>query len=196
MYDYLISGKSPGADKQPLLIYLHGMGERHNRLLLEEKHSLIYGFISENDYPFVLVSPHSVGDNWWDPRELSEFAEYMLKEYSGGGKRVYIIGFSMGGSGAWSMVNYNPEIAAAFVVISSFFTPLEPTRCKGIPVWAFHGKDDTIIPCSDTVRMGNWINENGGNVRVTLLDGMRHNCDRFLYRKKEIYDWFLSFPCF
>ncbi|HUW20666.1 MAG TPA: prolyl oligopeptidase family serine peptidase [Sedimentisphaerales bacterium] len=67
-----------------------------------------------------------------------------------------------------------------------------PCRLKNVPVWAFHGAKDEIIPVNESEEMVAAVNACGGNAKLTVYPDAEHNAWTPTYRNKELYDWFLK----
>lgn len=178
--------------KWPLLLFLHGMGERGNNLRLVKKNGPLKRLDDGVTFPFIIVAPQCPEGSWWDADNLKNLLDHIIKDYKIDTDRIYLTGVSMGGSGTWDLANNYPEYFAAIAPVCPFFTPGDPGRFKNLPIWCFHGEKDDVVPIDDSKRMIEWIQENGGTVRFTSYPDLAHNCWRETYSNPELYEWLLK----
>jgi len=106
---------------------------------------------------------------------------------------VYVTGVSLGGRGTWSVAVDFPERFAAIVpVCGTYGHPERIGRIKDVPVWAFHGDQDTVVAFPVVKKMVEDLKACGGNVRFTVYPGVGHNISGRTYRNKELYKWLLE----
>jgi predicted peptidase len=97
----------------PLLVFLHGVGERGDNLEALKVYGPPKLIESGQDLPFIVVSPLCPKDKWWDPLELTTLLDEIIEKYKVDQDRIYVTGLSMGGFGTWSLVGYAPDRIAA-----------------------------------------------------------------------------------
>jgi predicted peptidase len=117
--DYLLS-LPKGYDKQdswPLVLFLHGAGERGDDLELVKKHGPPKLIGEGKDFPFIVVSPQCPKDVWWEPIELSALLDQVIKTHKVDQDRIYVTGLSMGGFGTWRLAAFTPDRFAAIAPI-------------------------------------------------------------------------------
>src|SRR6185312_8308672 len=104
-------------DKWPLLLFLHGAGERGDDLELVKKHGPPKLAAEGKDFPFIVVSPQCPKDRWWEPIELVALLDDIGSKYKVDADRIYVTGLSMGGFGTWRLAFYAPDRFAAIAPI-------------------------------------------------------------------------------
>ncbi len=189
----------PGYDKAsgeqwPLLMFLHGYGERGDDLELLKKHGIPKILAAGKDFPFIAISPQCPGESWW-PLEvdaLKALLDHIIEDYPVDEKRVYLTGLSMGGFGSWSLSIAHPELFAAVVPICGGGVPGLVGALKDVPVWAFHGTLDEIVNLSQSEEMVKALQEAGGNVKLTVYPDLAHDSWTATYDNPELYDWLLQ----
>lgn len=159
----------------PLLIFLHGSGERGDTLDLVKKHGPPSFVESKPDFPFITVSPQCPLDQWWNVEDLQQMLEQILKIYRIDTRRIYLTGLSMGGFGTWSWASKYPDQFAAIAPICGGGDIQFADELKNTPVWAFHGEADSIVPVKRTIEMVEAVNANGGAARMTIYPGVGHD---------------------
>ena len=107
-------------------------------------------------------------------------------------ERIYLMGTSMGGYGAWQLAMTMPEYFAALIPICGGGMRWNVSRLLQIPVWAFHGTKDPTIPMEESVLLVDELNRIGGDARLTRLEGVGHNCWDYVYAQKELFEWVLA----
>lgn len=178
--------------KWPLLVYLHGKSRRGYNLEKLKKYGPPYLVSKGWNFPFIIVSPQCPPDrNWnkddWFPPLLKELSsKYRIDQ-----NRIYLTGMSMGGSGVWSLAIKHPGYFAAAIPLCGGWSTKNVKAMKNIPVWAFHGALDDIVPPSKTEEMVLALRNAGGKVKYTKLAGKGHSIHK-VYEYKEIYKWLLA----
>jgi predicted peptidase len=106
--------------------------------------------------------------------------------------RIYITGFSMGGIGAWYFMIKLSEYFAAGAPIAFRGDGWSPCSAKDIPIWGFHGRNDSVIPFSRAKSLVDQFRNCGGNIEFTVYDDLGHNAWTRSYNNKELYNWLLT----
>jgi predicted peptidase len=185
------SGKKQG---WPLMLFLHGAGERGSDLNKVKVHGPPKIVENQKDFPFIVVSPQCPEDDWWTDKV--EVLIYLLDDivatYNVDTERIYLTGLSMGGYGSWALAAEYPERFAAVAPICGGGNRIMAFRLKDIPVWAFHGAKDNVVPLKQSEEMVNAIKARGGDARLTVYPNAGHDSWTETYNNKELYDWFLK----
>jgi predicted peptidase len=106
--------------------------------------------------------------------------------------RFYVTGLSMGGFGTWDILGRAPEkIAAALPVCGGGDRKLI-FRFKDVPIWAFHGDQDPTVPVSATQTMIEALKEAGGEPKLTIYPGVKHDSWTQTYANPEVIRWLFS----
>jgi predicted peptidase len=201
--DYLLylpkdySNAEAGAKLWPLILFLHGVGERGNggeELERVKAHGIPRIVDEHPNFPFIAVSPQCPLDSWWSIQVevLDALLDSILASYAVDPDRVYLTGLSMGGYGAWAMGMAYAERFAAVAPICGGGESKAVCTLKDVPVWAFHGDADTIVDISESVKMVDALQACGGDVQFTVYPGVEHDSWTQTYNNPELYDWLLS----
>jgi predicted peptidase len=179
-------------EKWPLILYLHGGKGRGDDLSLLDWYPLPK-ILSKNDsYPFMALIPQCpAGEMWTDTELLKALLDDISAGYKVDSSRIYLVGYSMGGTGAWYMAYMQPEIFAAVAPMSGNTNPWWASRLKGIPIWAFHGGKDNSIPVSETEQMAEAIRKEGGSIKVSI-DPERGHSPPSTADHEELFKWLLA----
>lgn len=137
----------------PLVLYLHGAGERGNELRQTLANPGGISFADsqwQQKHPCFVMAPQCPEDSWWTAPENLEMLAYAVetlpKELPIDADRVYITGLSMGGMGSWAMISRYPRLFAAAMPICGAGDPFAVKAAKEVPVWAFHALNDPVVP--------------------------------------------------
>ncbi len=185
----------------PLILYLHGRGERGQDLDLLKSHPLPETLEQKPDFPFIVVSPQlSLETVTWSGRieALNALLDQLQATYAVDARRIYLTGLSMGGFGTWEFALRHPGRFAAIVPIAGGYddygsVPANICDLKDLPVWAFHGGADTIVPVRLDQVLVDALRACGGDVRFTLYPEADHEATwRRAYADPQLYEWLLS----
>lgn len=179
----------------PLLIYLHGAGERANNIEHLHRHGVPKLISEGREYPAVVLCPQCPGEFVWCNvvRDVKRLIDKVVKDYNIQKDRICITGSSMGGFGTWSMG----------ITYSNFFSAIGPvagggmawrsSNLKTTPVYAIHGKKDALVLPFLSEHLVKATNEYGGNAKLLLLDDYAHNdgIDE-AYRNTDLIEWLLA----
>lgn len=198
---YRPPGYAKSRKKWPLLLFLHGAGERGDDLSLVARHGPPRLIAQGRDFPFFVVSPQCCSGGNWVTRDLKALLDFLLREYRIDPRRVYLTGLSMGGFGTWSMASEYPELFAAVAPIcgggdyirSHLLPESRKAMLRSLPVRVFHGDQDAAVPVSESVRMAGIFREIGNtNVELTVYPGVGHDSWTRTYSDPDFFDWFLK----
>ena len=193
-FDYLLflpPGYEKDGKKWPLILFLHGSGERGEDVSKVKIHGPPKVVESKPDFPFIVVSPQA-RRRGWDPDVLRALLDEVLADYRVDPDRVYLTGLSMGGSGTWALAVEYPEYFAAIVPICGRGDPKEAERLKHLPIWVFHGAKDEAVPLSRSEEMVKALEEEGADVKFTVYPEAEHDSWSETYNSPELYQWLLS----
>ena len=180
-------------EKYPVIIFLHGAGTR-NPDINALKRNVFFGITdSMEKFPFVRVAPHCVNGTWFDYiPTLKSFAASIASEPWADSERIYLLGNSMGGYGTWQLAMSAPELFAAIVPICGGGMSWNAATLANVPVWAFHGENDTTVYPAESERLVSRVIKYGGQARLTLYPDTGHNSWTPTFKNPEVYEWLLS----
>jgi predicted peptidase len=195
-------GKEP-RKKWPLILFLHGVGERGDNpeeLELLKEVGLPTLLEQQADFPFIVLSPQCPTDSNWESQldDVDALLDEVAATYAVDPDRVYLTGLSMGGFGTWALALRHPDRFAALVPIAGGYrfgsdaTPESICDLKDVPVWVFHGAQDTLVLPSQSEVMVSALQACGADVRFTLYPDAEHDSWTETYGNPELYAWLLE----
>jgi predicted peptidase len=178
----------------PLILFLHGAGERGSDIEKVKVHGPPKIVQTKKDFPFIVVSPQCPEDDWWTDKTemLINLLDDIVARYDVDTKRIYLTGLSMGGYGAWALASQYPDRFAAVVPICGGGDPILARTLKDVPIWAFHGAKDSVVPVEESKRLVEAVNARGGNAKLTIYPDANHDSWTETYNNPKLYDWLLE----
>ncbi len=176
----------------PVLLFLHGAGERGDDLELVKKHGPPKLIAAGKDFPFIVVSPQCPKEKAWEPIELVALLDEVGAKHKVDLDRVYVTGISMGGFGTWRLAAYAPDRLAAIVPICGGGEAYTTRPFAHLPVWAFHGAKDPAVPIERSQTMIDALKKNGGDPKFTIYPDAKHDSWTETYDNPALYEWLLA----
>lgn len=200
-YNYLMRippGYHAFSSRRPLLIYLHGAGETGKDITdLKTGDPSVWSreHVAQEEYPFITITPVTE-IHGWNPARLKLLIDELISNrdrFKIDKNRIYLTGYSMGGFGTFQTAEEYPELFAAIAPIAGGGN-IEHAEClKELPIWAFHGDSDSVVPYSCTAEMMTAIEKTGGTqAKLTTFQGADHGIVVDVYRNPKLYQWFLQ----
>lgn len=198
--------------KYPLVLFLHGAGERGDDNSITLKHAA-KDFASQSlreKYPAYVVIPQCPKDRKWSEvdwsketsslpetasqsmQSVKELLDDMIENAGVDSTRVYITGLSMGGYGTWDAIARYPDYFAAAAPICGGGDPKTVDRFKKLPIWCFHGAKDQVVKVGRSREMVDALKAAGSEVRYTEYPDAEHDSWTATYANPELYDWLFA----
>lgn len=190
---YLPQGFEPtGGRKWPLLVFLHGSGERGDDIEQVKLHGPPKLLSEQNDLPFIVVSPQAPAGTVWNSTAVHALIDAVMERLPVDPERVYLTGLSLGGHGTWNIAASRPERFAAIAPVCGAGDVALACQLKGVPVWAFHGQQDSVVKLQDDAAMVEAVRACGGDVKFTVYPDLGHDAWTRSYANPALYDWLLQ----
>jgi predicted peptidase len=195
--------------KYPLVIFFHGSGERG----MDNAKQLIHGvrdilsYSIQSNEPAIIIAPQSPHNKQWvnvpwgadshvmsgEPSQPMEMAIALMNDVISSQpvdkKRIYVTGLSMGGFGAWDILQRLPNLFAAGILVCGGGDATQAEKIKDIPIWAFHGDKDTVVKTIRSRDMIAAIKKAGGKPLYTEYKGVAHDSWTQTYSDKNVLRW-------
>ncbi len=183
-------------DGYPLMLFLHGAGERGDNLDAVKTHGppkICEDPERSKTWKFITVSPQVKRGSFWSPTQLRLLIDLICEQCPVDRSRIYVTGLSMGGFGTWGMVAHHSDIvAAAAPICGGYSLEFAPNMVK-TPIWAFHGTDDPAVRYEFSKNLVEAVRAEGNeDVKFTTYPNAQHDVWTRTYDNPELYDWFLS----
>ena len=202
------------ARRWPVILFLHGSGEQGTDGLLQTGVGLGEAIRRHAArWPAIVVFPQAPPGHRWHGK-VAHLAlttlDRTLHEFSTDGDRVYLVGLSAGGNGAWNLAYRYPERFAALVAVCGWVTPtadrreaivppdsgpphrLIAERVRSLAAWIWHGGADNVVPVEESRRMAQALHGAGGQVTYTELPGVGHDAWTPALESPELPGWLLG----
>lgn len=191
--------------KYPMIIFLHGAGERgrDNEINLKYITDLFLNPENREKFPAFIVVPQCPAGQWWAPQSWTgpqsspadlviRLMDELIKKKKIDINRVYLMGLSMGGNGTWYLLTKYPERFAAGVPICGWGDREQVVAMKNVPVWAFHGDKDSVVPVEKSRELINALINAGASPRYTEYAGIGHDSWTPALAEPELLKWLFS----
>jgi len=218
-YRMLLPKDFDASKKYPLVLMLHGAGERgsDNKKQLNNGASLFLNKKHRDSFPAIVIFPQCPQNDYWSKLDADRstkpigfnykyneaptkamasvmdlMTEMVTKPYVQT-DQVYVMGLSMGGMGTFEIIYRNPEMFAAAIPICGGGDPEYVTAyAKTIPLWIFHGAKDDVVDPKLSLSMASAIISAGGFPKLTLYDFANHNSWDSAFAEPELLKWLFS----
>jgi predicted peptidase len=208
-YRLMRPDEKAGPGPHPLVIFLHGSGERgsDNALQLAYLPRWMASDRHRREHPCYLLAVQCPADQWWSPHAederlaavagdstpsmlaLEQVLEKVIETELVDTNRIYLTGLSMGGYGTWHLAAKYPKRFAAVAPICGGGVVKNAPKFKGVPIWVIHGTDDQVVPETQSREMVDAIRSVGGFVRYSSLPGVGHDSWTDAYTRLGVIEW-------
>jgi len=213
-YQVFVPADYTRSRKWPVLLFLHGSGERGSDGLLPTEVGLGPAIRRHPErFPALVVFPQAPRDSLWRGAPVTgafEMLERTVREFKGDRSRLYLAGLSMGGYGAWELALLHPAVFAAIVAVCGGVSPSTPLpglqvttsgpdpfawvaeHVTGTPAWMFHGAADPVVPVTESRQLYAAFQKVNAPVRYTEYPGVGHNAWDQAFGAPELWAWVFS----
>ncbi|WP_373707886.1 prolyl oligopeptidase family serine peptidase [Kaistella sp.] len=191
---YILDYPENAKGKVPLMVFLHGSGERGDNLEMVKAHS---PFTYKNLFPepVAILAPQCPKDVWWDTEAVYYLIKEIQQKYQIDDSRIMLTGLSMGGWGTLKLAMEHPELFSAVVAVCAPVDRLMKVRVsqyKDLPMKLFHGGNDDIVSPMNSIEIYQEIKKVNKNVELTIFPDDNHNSWDSTYSNPKLYEWMLA----
>ena len=216
-YQVLMPNNFEEPNTFPLILFLHGAGERGSDNMKQLTHGSELFYKMTDSFPAIVIFPQCPQDDYWanvtvdrttKPLSLSfpvdsaptkpmalvmELLDTMLAKPYVDKNQVYVGGLSMGGMGTFEILYRKPEtFAAAFAICGAGNPEATEVYAKTVPMWIFHGANDDVVNPQESVAMVSGILKYGGKPNFSLFAKDNHNSWDSAFAEPELMPWLFS----
>jgi len=180
-------------DKTPLIIFLHGDGEKGTDIEKVKIHGP-FKYLKTHELDAFVLAPQCRENELWDSEIIYRLILKMEKENNIDSNRIYVTGLSSGGWATWNLALAHPDMFAAIVPISSFIDLIDMDdicKIKAIPTRIYHGLLDDVVPLDYPKEIYKNLKTCNPDITLTIFDDAGHDCWTRVYDNPETYDWLL-----
>lgn len=188
---YLPEGYSWTGKSWPLLLFLHGSGERGTDLEMLKHGGPAARLERGEELPMIVVSPQCPPGESWSTQPLMELVDHLADEYRVDREQIYITGYSMGAFGVWDLLAQAPDRFAAAAPLCGGGNETLAKQMRGTPIWAFHGEQDEVVRLEQSQTMVDAVNAAGGEARLTVYPNTGHGICHQVFEREPLYEWLL-----
>lgn len=191
---FLPEGDGRKEQKWPMIMFLHGAGQSGDDVNKVKELGPPRIVERQKEFHFILISPLCPKDQWWyDKIELLiSLLDDVVSRYDVDTERIYLTGLSIGGYGTWDLAGAYPDRFAAIAPVCGGGSRAIAYRSRNIPVWAFHGAKDQVVPLKESEDVIAAVKDFGGDAKLTVYPDVGHDAWTQTYENQELYDWFLK----
>jgi predicted peptidase len=213
-YQVYVPAEYSRARRWPVILFLHGSGERGTDGLLQTEVGLGEGIRRHaGRWPAIVVFPQAPPEHRWHGK-VAHLAlatlDHTLREFSTDPDRVYLVGLSAGGNGVWNLGYRYPERFAALVAVCGWVMPTAERpeaifppdsvppypviagRVRSLPTWIWHGDADDVVPVEESRRMAAALRASGAEVTYTELPKVGHDSWTPAFDSPELSRWLFA----
>jgi predicted peptidase len=191
---YILDYPQKAKGNVPLIVFLHGSGERGNNLDLVKVHSpfTYKNLIKE---PVAILAPQCPADSWWDTVTIYNLIKEIQKKYKIDASRTYLTGLSLGGWGTLKLALEHPEMFAAVVPVcapTDMIMYANINRYKDLNMKIFHGGMDDIVLPENAFKFYQKLHPVNPSAELVIFPNDNHNSWDSTYSDPKLYEWMLS----
>jgi len=192
----------------PMVIYLHGSGGAGTDNLKQISGGNTNGTHEwtapemQSRFSAFVLAPQAPAEARWSAFDSDDLAPYaqlvvellagVMEEFPVDRDRIYLIGQSLGGIGAWDIAGKRPDLLAAAVPLCGRGNPSKASDFQDLPVWAFHGTLDEVVPVTGSREMVAALKAVGSPIKYTEYPEVGHNVWDHAFREESLSTWLFS----
>lgn len=192
--NYLLYLPKNVEENMPVLLYLHGIGERGINLEDVKKFGMPK-YLNDIEIPYIIICPQCLQNNFWDYhlREVEIVLSDVIEKYNADKDNVCILGSSMGAFASWNYIMQRPNLFTSLISVAGgamlpIGSNVELIKDKNILI--YHGDSDDIISCEKSIEIYNALkNKNAKNVELKIIKNDNHYLSTHAFEDPYLYEW-------
>ena len=214
---YVPEGAKPGGEEKfPLIFFLHGAGMRGSDNVGPMSLARTFWNEKQKEFPCFILAPQCPKGATWTPLPFADESrtgrgnyeaeeqpkpvmqaalnvlDEVIAKWPVDKKRIYVMGMSMGGYGTWEALMRRPQLWAAAVPICGGGDPARVVTYKDVPIWVWHGANDTTVPPVNSRTLVEALKKAGGAPKYTELERVNHGSWEPAFSTPELYTWLFA----
>lgn len=178
----------------PVILFLHGIGERGTNISDIEKYSLPK-YLKNIDIPFIVIAPQCLENNFWEYhlRDVEKIINIEYKKNKYDKENIFLAGSSMGAYGAWNYLIQRPDLFKGIVSIAggimlSIKQNIEKIKSKKILM--YHGDKDDVVDVNVSIKTYEKLKDgNAKDVELKIINNDNHFLTSHAFKDQYIYEW-------
>ncbi|MCT2562162.1 prolyl oligopeptidase family serine peptidase [Chryseobacterium herbae] len=191
---YILDYPQKAKGNVPLIVFLHGSGERGNNLEAVKAHSP-FTYKNLMKEPVAILAPQCPEDSWWDTVTVYNLIKEIQKKYKIDASRIYLTGLSLGGWGTLKLAMEHPEMFAAVVPVcapTDLIMYANINQYKDLNMKIFHGGMDDIVLPENALNFYQRLHPVNPSAELVIFPNDYHNSWDSTYSDPKLYEWMFS----
>ena len=191
---YILDYPKDAKGKVPLMVFLHGSGERGTDLE-KVKANGPFNYRNLIKEPVAILAPQCPDGVWWDTETLYYLIKEIQQKYKIDESRIMLTGLSMGGWGSLKLAMEHPELFSAVAAVCppvDRLMKVRATQYKDLPMKIFHGANDDVVSPMNAIEIYQAIKKVNKNIELIIFPDDNHNSWDSAYSNPKLYEWMLA----
>lgn len=178
----------------PVILFLHGIGERGTNISDIEKYSLPK-YLKNIDIPFIVIAPQCLENNFWEYhlRDVEKIINIEYKKNKYDKENIFLAGSSMGANGAWNYLIQRPDLFKGIIsVAGGIMLPIKQNieKIKSKKILMYHGDKDDVVDVSVSIKTYEKLKDgNAKDVELKIINNDNHFLTSHAFKDQYIYEW-------
>ncbi len=188
---YILNKPDNYKDNMPLIVFLHGSGEKGTDLQKIKSHGPLK-YLETHKLDCFVLAPQCPENIWWDTTAIYQLILEISSKYNVDKSRIYLTGLSMGGWGTFKLALEHPEIFAAIAPVCppvDTVMIVQAEKLKNIPTQIYHGALDDVVPVNNSIDIFSELKKVNPNASLTIFPNDNHNSWDSTYSNPKFYEW-------
>ena len=178
----------------PVILFLHGIGERGTNISYIEKYSLPK-YLKNIDIPFIVIAPQCLENNFWEYhlRDVEKIINIEYKKNKYDKENIFLAGSSMGAYGAWNYLIQRTDLFKGIIsVAGGIMLPIKQNieKIKNKKILMYHGDKDDVVDVNVSIKTYEKLKDgNAKDVELKIINNDNHFLTSHAFKDQYIYEW-------